>query len=489
VSPRPLAARTFASLANPNYRRYFSGQAISLVGTWMQTVAQSWLVLTLTGSGTALGLIVALQFLPVLLLAPYGGVIADRVPKRRLLLATQSALALLALTLGLLTLFHAVRLWEVAAVALGLGLVNAFDNPARQAFVLEMVGTERLRNAVSLNSVLVNAARAVGPAVAGVLIATVGVGICFMVNAVSYVAVLASLATLEVARLHAGRPVIRARGQLRAGLRYVRSTPALAVPLIMMGVIGMLAYEFQVVLPVVARQTFHGGPGAYGLMTAAMGVGAVAGGLVVAGHARTGVRPLVLAAGAFGVVILAAAAAPTLGLEIAALVLVGAASVSFLAVGNTTLQLASAPEMRGRVMALWAVAFLGSTPLGGPIAGLVAEHAGPRWGLVLGGVAALTAAGVGALLLARGGGSMRRHGREPGLLVAPEPAEGSELPVALAEPVLTGSGSPRRVRSVPEAPGASGAAACSGAAAAPRAGSRPGSAPHRPSRRSTAARS
>lgn len=454
MSPRPLAARTFAALANRNYRRYFAGQAVSLIGTWMQTVAQSWLVLTITGSGAALGLIVALQFLPVLLLAPYGGVVADRLPKRRLLIATQTTLAVLALTLGVLVVSGAVALWEVALLALGLGLVQAFDSPARQSFVLEMVGPTDLRNAVSLNSVLVNAARAVGPAVAGVLIATVGVGVCFLVNAASFVAVLASLATLDVAGLHRSPPIQRARGQLREGFAYVRATPTLAVPLLMMALIGTLAYEFQVVLPVVARETFHGGAGAYGAMTAAMGAGAVVGGLVVAGYARTGVRPLIAAAGAFGVLILLAAAAPTLTLEVLALALVGAGSIAFLAVGNSTLQLTSSPEMRGRVMALWAVAFIGSTPLGGPIAGLVAERAGPRWGLVLGAVAALAAAALGALLLARHDG---------------DGSDGAMVP-------LRRRWSRGRARSAPEAPPVSAAAACDGAAATRRAGSRPGSA-------------
>ena len=488
MSPRPVAARTFAALANPNYRRYFTGQAVSLVGTWMQTVGQSWLVLEITGSGTALGLVVALQFLPVLLLAPYGGVIADRVPKRRLLLATQSALALLALTLGVLAAAGAVALWEVVLLALGLGLVNAFDNPARQAFVLEMVGPAHLRNAVSLNSVLVNAARAVGPAVAGGLIATTGVAVCFLLNAGSYLAVLASLATLETSRLHARPAVARARGQLREGLFYVRRTTGLAVPLLMMALIGTLAYEFQVVLPVVARQTFHGGAAAYGLMSSAMGAGAVAGGLVVAGYARTGVRPLVLAAGAFGVVILVAAAAPSLGLEVAALTLVGAASVAFLAIGNSTLQLTAVPEMRGRVMALWAVAFLGSTPLGGPIAGAVAEHAGPRVGLALGGLAALTAAALGALSVIRRGGRYRvglRRG--PALLQAPEsPAGTGALAAGAAE--VTPRRRARRARWGPAVPREAHAAAQASGGRARRAGSPPGSARRRSSRRPIAAR-
>ncbi len=399
TEPDSAVHRTFASLRIPNFRRYFAGQAVSLAGTWMQSVAQGWLVLTLTGSGAALGLVVALQTLPVLLLGPYAGVVIDRADKRRLIIAVQAVMATLALVLGLLTVTGAVRLWMVFVLAGGLGLANTFDNPARQAFVSEMVDPDDLRNAVTLNSVLVNAARAVGPAVAGILIATVGTGICFLANAASYLAAIAALATMDAARLHPSKPSTRLPGQLRAGLSYVRHSPALAVPLLMMGVVGMLAYEFQVVLPVVARTTFHGGAPAYGLLTAAMGIGAVVGGLAVAGRGRTGLGPLVRAAATFGLVILLAAAAPSLGWEMAALTLVGAASVQFLSLGNATLQLSAAPEMRGRVMALWSVAFLGSTPIGGPIAGAVADTFGGRAGLVLGGVACLVAAAGGGLVL------------------------------------------------------------------------------------------
>ncbi len=393
--------QTFASLANLNFRRYFAGQAVSLIGTWMQTVAQSWLVLQLTGSGTALGLVIALQTLPVLLLGPYGGVVADRVDKRRLMIALQSMMGLLALVLGLLTVSGQVRLWQVYLLAVLLGLNNCFENPARQAFVLEMVGPAHLRNAVSLNSVLVNAARAIGPAVAGLIIATGGTGVCFLINAASFVAVVFSLTTLNTAELQPAPPASRGRGQLREGLRYVRRTPELAVPLAMMGLIGCLAYEFSVTLPVVAKQTFGGGAQVYGFMTAAMGLGAVVGGLWVAARGRVGIRALVRSAAVFGAVIAAAALAPTLPLELLALTLVGAASVGFLAKGNSSLQLAASPGMRGRVMALWAVAFLGSTPIGGPIAGAVSEQFGGRAGLALGAAACLLAAALGGLVLRR----------------------------------------------------------------------------------------
>jgi MFS family permease len=393
---------TFAALAIPNYRRYVSGQAVSLVGTWMQMAAQAWLVLTLTRSATTLGLVVALQTLPVLFLGPYGGVIADRIDKRKLMVVLQGMMGLQALALGLLTITGAVQLWEIGALAVLLGLNNAFENPARQSFMLEMVGAENLRNAVSLNSVLVNVARSVGPAVAGVLIATVGEGVCFLANAASFVAVIVSLMTLDRGALHPTPPTPRAPGQLREGLRYVRGTPELGVPLLMMALVGCLAYEFQVSLPVMARQGLHVGAAGYGFMTAAMGVGAVVGGLLVAAKGRTGLRPLVLSAGAFGVLLILAALAPNLPVELVALALVGGASISFMSTGNSTLQLASAPNMRGRVMSLWFVAFQGSTPIGGPIIGWVMAEAGARAGLGVGAVTCLLVALLGLIAARRG---------------------------------------------------------------------------------------
>jgi MFS family permease len=396
-----LGRQTFAALANPNYRKYFRGQAISLVGTWMQTIAQSWLVLELTGSGTKLGVVVALQTLPVLLLGPYGGVVADRMDKRKLMMALQSMMGVLALILGVLSITHTVQLWHVYLLAFLLGMNTCFENPARQSFVLEMVGPADLRNAVSLNSVLVNAARAVGPAIAGIIITTGGIGLCFLLNALSFVAVVSSLATLDTSRLQPSVPTVRAKGQLREGLRYVWATPRLAIPLLMMAIVGCLAYEFSVTLPVLAKQTFGGQASTYGFMTAAMGVGAVVGGLYVAARGRTGTRALVNSAAVFTVVLAGAALAPTLWLELIALGLVGAASVGFLSKGNSTLQLAASPQMRGRVMALWAVAFLGSTPIGGPIAGWVSESLGGRAGLGLGALACAAAAVLGALTLRR----------------------------------------------------------------------------------------
>jgi MFS family permease len=392
---------TFAALSIPNYRRYYGGQSISLIGTWMQMTAQSWLVLTLTHSGAALGVIVALQTLPVLVLGPYGGVIADRVDKRRMMIALQSAMGVQALILGLLTVTGAVRVWEIGLLAAVLGFNNAFENPARQSFMMELVGPEHLRNAVSLNSVLVNAARSIGPAVGGILIAMVGTGVCFLANATSFLPVVLLLATLDASQLATVQPAPRARGQLREGLRYIRSTPALAVPLVMMAVAGCLTYEFQVSLPVMADRGLRVGATGFGFMTAAMGVGAVMGGLLVAARGKIGLRPLVLSALGFGTALSFATIAPSLPLELFALGVAGAGSIAFMSMGNSTLQLSSAPEMRGRVMSLWFVAFQGSTPIGGPLVGVTMTAFGARAGLGLGAAVALLVAFGGALAIRR----------------------------------------------------------------------------------------
>jgi MFS family permease len=407
ASARHAGGVTFAALAVPNYRRYLGGQAISLIGTWMQMTAQSWLVLTLTHSGTMLGVVVALQTLPVLLLGPYGGVIADRVDKRRLMVVLQSAMGLQALVLGVLTVTGSVRVWQIGILAALLGLNNAFENPARQSFMMELVGPEHLRNAVSLNSVMANVARAVGPAIAGILIATVGDGVCFLVNAGSFVAVLFSLSSMDTSALSPAEPMVRAEGQLREGLRYVRSTPALVVPLVMMGIAGCLTYEFQVSLPVMADRGLHVGATGFGFMTAAMGVGAVAGGLFVAGRGKTGLRPLVISAFGFGAAMTLAALAPDLAFEMIALALAGAGSIAFMSTGNSTLQLTAAPEMRGRVMSLWFVAFQGSTPIGGPVVGATMSVLGARAGLGLGALTVGLVACGGLLALRRLSGPRR----------------------------------------------------------------------------------
>jgi MFS family permease len=386
---------TFAALSVHNYRRYYGGQAISLIGTWMQMTAQAWLVFTLTHSSTALGAIVALQTVPVLILGPYGGVIADRLNKRRVMIALQSAMGIQALILGLLTVTHSIRIWEVGVLAAILGVNNAFENPSRQSFMLELVGGDHLRNAVTLNSVLVNVARAIGPAVAGLLIANVGEGECFLINAASFVPVVLTLMTLDTSALAPTTPAPRSPGQLREGLRYVWSTKELAIPLLMMAAVGCLTYEFQVSLPVMASRGLHAGATGFGFMTAAMGVGAVVGGLMVAARGRTGLTPLTAAATAFGIATGLAALAPNLTIELITLSFAGAASISFMSTGNSTLQLTSAAGMRGRVMSLWFVAFQGSTPIGGPIVGATMALLGPRAGLGLGAITCLFVAAAG----------------------------------------------------------------------------------------------
>jgi MFS family permease len=390
-----IGRRTFSALSVSNFRRFFFGQSVSMIGTWMQTVAQSWLVYTLTHSATALGFVVALQTLPILVLGPYAGVIADRVDKRKLMVVLQTFMGVQALVLGLLAVTHVVRFWEVCVLAVVLGLNNTFENPARQSFVLEMVGPDELRNAVSLNSTMVNAARAIGPAAAGVLIATVGEGVCFLVNAASFAAVVYSLVSMDKLTLQPTTPTGRHKGQMREGFRYVAHEPRLGIPLVMMALVGTLAYEFQVTLPVVAKQTFHGGPATYGFLTASMGAGAVLGGLVTAARGRTGLRALTWAGGIFAVAIGFASLAPALVVEFIALGAVGWASVTFLATGNTTLQLQADPSMRGRVMSLWAVAFMGTTPVGGPLIGWIIAASNARVGLGTGGIACLFAAGIG----------------------------------------------------------------------------------------------
>jgi MFS family permease len=383
---------TFAALSVPNYRLYFAGQATSLAGTWMQMTAQAWLVLTLTHSSTALGVIIGLQTLPVLLLGPYGGVIADRVNKRRMMLSLQALMGVQALILGVLMITGEVQYWQIGVLAALLGLNNAFENPARQSFMLEMVGPEHLRNAVTLNSVMANTARVVGPAIAGILIATVGIGECFLLNAASFGAVIVSLLAMDRSALHPTALTPRGRGQLREGLRYVRSTPELAVPLLMMAAVGCLTYEFQVTLPVMATRALHVGSTGFGFMTATMGVGAVLGGLLVAARGKIGIRPLTIAAAGFAAALAVATVAPDLPLELVALAFVGWGSISFMSMANSTLQLTAAPEMRGRVMSLWFVAFQGSTPIGGPIVGWLMAAAGARAGLGIGTVTAFAVA-------------------------------------------------------------------------------------------------
>jgi MFS family permease len=393
--------RSFNSLEVPNYRRYFAGQLVSLSGTWMQTVAAIWLILTLTDSGVAVGLTTALQFLPMLLLGAWGGVLADRIPRRRLLIATQALMAIPAIGLFAVTATGVVAPWMVFLAVFAMGSVNAIDNPARQSFVFEMVGPDRVVNAVSLNSVIVQMARIVGPALAGLLIAGFGVVPCFALNALTFVAMIVALWGMDPRGLHVEPAAPREPGAIRAGLRYVRATPELAVPLALMALVGTLGFNFQVVLPLLAKFSFDGNATTYAAMVSAMAIGSIAGALVNGAHGRTGPRLIAGGALAFGVLALLSATMPALALELVMLTLLGAAAVTFAATINSSLQLAVEPQMRGRVMALYSVVFLGSTPIGAPLAGWLSQSYDPRWALALAAISGLSAAWAAHVSFAR----------------------------------------------------------------------------------------
>ncbi len=389
---RRAAARTFVALSVRNFRLYFFGQGVSVSGTWMQAVAQGWLVLKLTNSGVLLGITIALQYVPMLLLGPWGGLVVDRSSKRKVLLITQASGGILALTLGALTSLGHIRVWEVLLMALLLGVVNLFDNPGRQSFVQEMVGRDLLPNAVSLNSVLVNIGRVIGPALAGILIATAGLATCFYVNAASYVAVIIALAMMRTRDLTPIRTVERKKGQLRAGFSYAFGDPVIRGVLVTVGIVGVFAFNFTTVLPLLVRSSFGGSAGTYGLLMSMMGVGAVMGGLTIAHRSRPTIRMLIMLCGAFGILMLGVALAPTFLVAMILIVPMGAASIAFISTANASLQLSSREEMRGRVMALFAIGFLGSTPIGAPLMGAIASLANPRVALAFGAVATLLAA-------------------------------------------------------------------------------------------------
>lgn len=363
----------------------------------MQGVAQAWLVLKISNSGTALGIVSALQYIPILIFGTLGGVVADRFSKRKVLYFTQSAAGILALILGVLVATNQVKLWMVFILAFCLGWVNVFDNPARQTFVIEMVGEDRLRNAVTLYSSLVNLSRVIGPAIAGSLITFVGLAPCFILNGISYAAVITVLALMHPEDLQVPPPAPALKGQLREGVKYVLSTPLLRDILLMMAIVGTFTFEFQVSLPLIAEFTFQGDARSYAFLSGALGIGAVFGGLAIASQKRNTPSMLILASGLFGIAVLGAAFMPTLVLSGVGLVFAGVCSIFFTSLGNSVLQLKSSPQMRGRVMSFWSIAFLGSTTLGGPAVGWFAEAVGPRWGLGLGGIAALIAAVLGAI--------------------------------------------------------------------------------------------
>ncbi|MET9731298.1 MFS transporter [Streptomyces sp. NPDC006458] len=394
----------FASLKIRNYRLFFLGQAVSNIGTWMQRIAQDWLVLSLTGSATAVGVTTALQFLPMLLLGLYGGVLVDRLPKRGTLLVTQVAMAVTGLALALLTLTGRVEVWHVYVAALAVGLATVVDNPARQSFVTEMVGPDQLQNAVSLNSANFQSARLIGPAVAGLLITGVGTGWAFLFNGLSFVAPVAGLLLMRARELHAVERAPRAKGQLREGLRYVSGRPELIWPIVLVGFVGTFAFNFPVYLSAFADDVFHMGAGSYSLFNTLMAVGSLAGALLAARRGTARLRVMSVAALAFGVIEIVAAASPTLWMFALLMIPLGLFGMTINVTANTGIQMATDQAMRGRVMALYMMVFLGGSPIGAPIVGWVTDTYGPRAGLAAGGAVAALAATVIGLVMARTGG-------------------------------------------------------------------------------------
>jgi MFS family permease len=400
AEPQTAPARPLAALAVPNFRRFVIGQSVSLVGSWTETVAQALLVLALTHSGLWLGLATAARYLPVLLLTPFAGLVVDRANKRTVLLATQTLLAGLSLSLGAVVLLGVIQLWMVFAVALGFGVLTALDNPARMAFIPEIVGRPLIRNAVTLNSTMVNVGRALGPLVAASLVAGVGVGWCFVANGLSFAAVLAALLTLDVSQLRPGAPVGHRPRQLRDGLAYARRVPEILAPLAMMALIGTFTYEFEVSLPLFARGPLAGAPTTYSWLMGAFGFGAVVGGIYCTRHAKTGVPRMIRAAILYMLAMLATACTNSLPAAVVLLTVVGFASIVFLTTGNSTIQIAAEPSYRGRVTALWSTAFVGSTPIGATIIGAIGAGS-PRLALAVGGAACGAAAITGLAILAR----------------------------------------------------------------------------------------
>ncbi|HEY8828722.1 MAG TPA: MFS transporter [Jatrophihabitantaceae bacterium] len=390
------------SLKVRNYRLYASGQLVSLTGTWMQRVAQDWLVLELTNSGTALGIVTALQFGPSLLLGLWGGVLADRYDKRKMLLATQTGLALVALLLGLLDVGGVVQYWHVLVLATALGTISALDTPVRQSFVVEMVGKDDLANAVAINSTIFNAGRVLGPALAGVMISGIGTGFVFLINAGSSVGVLLALGLMRPAELSLSPPLQRARGQLREGLNYVRGRADLVLTMVLVFVIGTFGLNFQITTALLAKQVFRRSASGYGLLSTALAIGACVGAVLATRRTRRPTQLFLLGTAlVFAVLEIGAGTMP--GFDSTALLLVptGLVMLTFTTAANASVQLGVEPTMRGRVMALYLVCFLGGTPFGAPIIGWVAGAFGPRWGLIGGGLICLIATLSLATVIAR----------------------------------------------------------------------------------------
>ncbi len=388
---------TFRSLQVFNYRMWAMGALISNLGTWMQRTAQDWLVLTqLTHhNATAVGIVMALQFGPQVLLLPLTGFAADHLDRRKLLFITQASQGALALGLGLLTVSGRVQLWQVYVFAFLLGCVTAFDAPARQTFVSELVEEAHVGNAVALNSTSFNAARMIGPAAAGVLIAAVGSGWVFLINAASFVAVLCSLSLLRVHELHRTERAARTRGSLAEGFRYVWSRPDLKAMLLMICIVGTFGLNFPIFISTMSVTAFHAGASQYGLLSSMMAVGSVAGALLAARREKPQMAVLLTGAAIFGFGCGLAAFMPTYWLFGLVLVLIGVAAQTFTTTVNSTVQLATEPGMRGRVMAILLAIAVGGTPIGAPIVGWAADRFGPRWALGIGAAAGFAAAVVG----------------------------------------------------------------------------------------------
>nr|WP_302710646.1 MFS transporter [Streptomyces sp. BV129] len=403
TTPASGRASMFSSLRVRNYRLFFLGQVVSNTGTWMQRIAQDWLVLSLTGSSAAVGITTALQFLPMLLFGLYGGVLVDRLPKRPALLFTQSAMALTGLALAFLTLSGHVHVWHVYVAAFAVGLATVVDNPARQSFVSEMVGPGQLQNAVSLNSANFQSARLIGPAVAGLMITGVGTGWAFLANGLSFVAPIAGLLLMRSRELHVVDRAPRGKGQLREGLRHVAGRPELVWPIVLVGFIGTFGFNFPVWLTAFADDVFHSGAGAYSLFNTLMAAGSLVGALLAARRGTARLRVLVAAALAFGAVEIVAALAPSYWLFALLMIPIGAFGLTVNVTANTAVQMSTDPAMRGRVMSLFMMVFMGGTPLGAPLVGWVTDTYGARFGFVAGGVVSAAAAAVIGLFLARAG--------------------------------------------------------------------------------------
>ncbi|PKW09220.1 Predicted arabinose efflux permease, MFS family [Streptomyces sp. 1222.5] len=394
----------FSSLKIRNYRLFFLGQVVSNTGTWMQRIAQDWLVLSLTGSSAAVGITTALQFLPMLLFGLYGGVLVDRLPKRPTLLVTQASMALTGLALAFLTLSGHVQVWHVYVAAFAVGLATVLDNPARQSFVSEMVGPEQLQNAVSLNSANFQSARLVGPAVAGLMITGVGTGWAFLANGLSFAAPIAGLLLMRARDLHVVERAPRGKGQLREGLDYVAKRPELIWPIVLVGFIGTFGFNFPVWLSAYADDVFRSGAGSYSLFNTLMAVGSLIGALLAARRGTARLRVLIAAAVAFGTLETVAAVAPSYWLFALLMVPIGIFGLTVNVTANTAVQMATDPAMRGRVMALFMMVFMGGTPLGAPVVGWITDTYGARVGFALGGVvSAVAAAGIGLVLTRIGG--------------------------------------------------------------------------------------